>query len=579
MKRTLQMFALLIAVSIASWAVLENTSEANALSGGVTFGAFAKPINGQSNITAFENLERQLGTDLQLVRAFSQWDDNLGADHSLHRWVKNNDKDLVVSVKAQRENGDVVSWRSIANANPGSRIYGEMQDLADGARRHGDPITVVFHHEPEAGPNTKFGDSDDFVAAFRKVVEVFEDENADNVQFGWVMTNWSFTLNEINPSDRRAADKWYPGDDAVDFIGADPYNWTECRDGAPEWRSLEDNIQSLMTFSDQHPDKPLILAEFGSDDDGRKGEFIDGARELLKQGKYRDRFAAVMWFHSDGTAHGHPDCTWWIDSSQNSLNAGRRLAQDSFFQVPLVQTRGQSLSSQPVNPPTTTTPPQAPPATAAPRTTTTTAAPRTTTTTAPPPTTTTAAPRTTTTTAAPRTTTTTAPPPTTTTAPPPQAPKAAGPVAAKDGEVLCDGREVTIMGTNGPDVIVGTNGRDVIHGLGGADIIHGLDGDDVICGGAGKDTIRAGAGADVVLGNRGKDKLHGDDGPDKVFGGKGKDRINGRQGADQLEGGIGDDRILGGINTDGLLGGSGTDTCDGGRGIDDRVTCETTRVR
>ena len=574
MKRTLHMVALLIVVSIASWAILENTTEANALSGGVTFGAFAKPINGQTNITALENLEDELGTRIQLVRAFSKWDDNIGADHSLHRWAKNGDRDIVVSVKAERSNGAVVSWRSIANAQPGSQIYREMQDLTDGVRRHGDPMTIVFHHEPEAGPNTKFGDADDFVAAFRKLVQVFEDENVTNVQFGWVMTNWSFTLNEINPSDRRAADKWYPGDDAVDFIGADPYNWTECRAGAPEWRSLEDNIESLMTFSDQHPDKPLILAEFGSDDDGRKGEFIDGARELLKSGKHRDRFAAVMWFHSDGTAHGHPGCTWWLDSSQDSLNAGRRLAQDPFFQVPLVQTRGQSLQSAPAptNPPTTATPPPAAPATAAPRTT---AAPQTT---AAPETT--AAPRTT---AAPETTaapqTTAAPPQAAAPAASPNEPeKVAGPVASKgDSRILCGGREVTIFGTDGNDTILGTDGPDVIHGLAGADIIRGLSGNDIICGGAGKDTIRGGAGRDLLLGNRGKDTLHGDDSADTLRGGKGNDRIYGRQGTDKLYGGKGNDSIFGGTNSDTLTGGAGNDNCNAGRGLTDSVDCEQVR--
>jgi Ca2+-binding RTX toxin-like protein len=82
-------------------------------------------------------------------------------------------------------------------------------------------------------------------------------------------------------------------------------------------------------------------------------------------------------------------------------------------------------------------------------------------------------------------------------------------------ETTCNGRPVTIMGTDGDDVLVGVLGDDVIHGQGGNDIIigggnyslFGLAGLDTICGGDGDDLIYSplannyidgGAGTDVV---------------------------------------------------------------------------------
>ena len=89
-------------------------------------------------------------------------------------------------------------------------------------------MIVTFHHEPEAGPNTAYGNNEDFKAAFRKFVEVFRAEGATNVSFAWTMTHWAFEVGDSRPSDRRRAAIWYPGDDVVDFIAGDPYNWNNC---------------------------------------------------------------------------------------------------------------------------------------------------------------------------------------------------------------------------------------------------------------------------------------------------------------------------------------------------------------
>lgn len=52
---------------------------------------------------------------------------------------------------------------------------------------------------------------------------VGRDRGVDNVEFVWIMTDWSF---HVPPTDRRHASHWYPGDDVVDHIAADAYNWS-----------------------------------------------------------------------------------------------------------------------------------------------------------------------------------------------------------------------------------------------------------------------------------------------------------------------------------------------------------------
>lgn len=176
------------------------------------------------------------------------------------------------------------------------------------------------------------------------------------------------------------------------------------------------------------------------------------------------------------------------------------------------------------------------------------------------------------------------------------------------GWAQCDGREATLVGTDGPDVIVGTDGDDVILGLGGDDRIEGGEGNDAICGGGGDDTLIGGAGDDSLLGGNGADTvsyassraavqvdlairaaagegadfvkaenvigsdfddlLKGSSEPNTIVGGIGDDTIKGRAGKDLLSGGRGADTVEGGSGADTIFGDAGSDELSGQKGGD-----------
>jgi hypothetical protein len=91
-------------------------------------------------------------------------------------------------------------------------------------------------------------------------------------------------------------------------------------------------------------------------------------------------------------------------------------------------------------------------------------------------------------------------------------------------QVLCAGKLVNRVGTEGNDALTGTPGPDGILGLGGKDKILGLAGKDNLCGGPGKDKLKGGKGKDKLLGQAGRDTLIGGKGRDILKGGKGKDK-------------------------------------------------------
>lgn len=303
-----------------------SVADAQANEDGVLFGSFAAPTGNQSQIEAYQELESQLGSKLGVIRTFSQWEDNL--DNQLNNWVIDGDRQLFLSVKPLRRNGTHIPWRSIANAQPGSQIHNEMVELARDARNLGPGVWITFHHEPEARDRVSFGEDDDFIAAWRAFHRVFEQQGVD-AEWVWTMTSWSF---EVDTADRRSAGKWYPGDAYVDFLGADPYNWNQCRNERETWRELESIITPFIEFGNQHPDKQLILPEWGSAEGGAgaKAGWLDRAADFLQRPDIADRFAAAVYFHTEH--EGTPRCNWWLDSSSSSLNAARRIAQDPNFQ-------------------------------------------------------------------------------------------------------------------------------------------------------------------------------------------------------------------------------------------------------
>jgi hypothetical protein len=213
------------------------------------FGAYAMPRNGQTAATAVTALESSLGRQLGAVREYDLWNSTF-PDSTTRAW-RDAGRTLVLSVKAKRLNGATVTWRSIADAAPGSTLYGEITRWADNVEAFGAPLYFTFHHEPEASTNLANGTATDFKDAWRKVVTVFRERGVSNATYLWTMTDYSFWVK-----DRREASLWYPGDAYVDALGADAYNWYDCRPGiVNRWKSLQEIIEPFRQFGLAHPDK------------------------------------------------------------------------------------------------------------------------------------------------------------------------------------------------------------------------------------------------------------------------------------------------------------------------------------
>jgi Glycosyl hydrolase family 26 len=155
------------------------------------------------------------------------------------------------------------------------------------------PIMVRWGHEFNGnwypwGIANNNADPSLYVQAYRHVHDLVEAAGARNVQWVWAFNNGSSPDEPYN--DPAAA---YPGDDYVDWVGIDGYNWGF----GPSWDPAGDHWASFdETFATAYakaraiaPQRPVMLGEFASTEDGGdKAQWLADMNAELRSGAYPD---------------------------------------------------------------------------------------------------------------------------------------------------------------------------------------------------------------------------------------------------------------------------------------------------
>lgn len=249
------------------------------------------------------SLEAALGRTLGVDRSYSQWDDvqpsaAVGRDIAAGRLP-------LLSIRPQLRSGTKLSWSSVADGSRDDTIRAQ----AKGLRSVAHPVLLAFHHEADL--QSGYGAAADFRAAFRHYVAVFRASGATKVAFAVVLAGATYGS---------AIDSWYPGDDVVDWLGADSYNFAACSPGRPAWRSFDKATSAFHRWGAARH-KPMLLAEWGSAEDvnqpGRKAEWINDAARIMSAWP---ELKVASYFDQAGS------CNWRLDSSASSWQAFKDFA-------------------------------------------------------------------------------------------------------------------------------------------------------------------------------------------------------------------------------------------------------------
>lgn len=189
------------------------------------------------------------------------------------------------------------SWASLADGGGRSEQDTDLRQVVGRLEKLPVPVILIFHHEPEddaCGNGSAAGTPDQFRRAYRQFASTVRSQDARdgraNVSTGWVLMNQTYIAardgdrapftgcrgwrpnNTSTKNPLRNPENWYPGDDAVDWLGADVY--THGTD-----KPLREAVEPFTSWADagcptHHPDrdwtcgraratKPLALAEMG----------------------------------------------------------------------------------------------------------------------------------------------------------------------------------------------------------------------------------------------------------------------------------------------------------------------------
>jgi hypothetical protein len=260
-----------------------------------------------------ESMAAKTGRSLDVNHSYYRWDDRVPSAEDRADVAAG--RTPLISFKPATKGGQVLRWADVASG----RYDARLREVAQGLKSLGKPVFFSFHHEPEN--DQAFGTPAEYRAAWRHVAEILRQEGATNVVKTYVTMGWKPELSEA----------YYPGNDVVDWVAGDPYNWAYSKShfDAP-WRSFEAAAGKFYAWA-KGKGKPIMIAETGCVEDprdpGRKAQWIREMGETLKH-KWPE-IKAVCYFnnnHDDGRGING----WHIESPQ-ALAAMRELAQDPYF--------------------------------------------------------------------------------------------------------------------------------------------------------------------------------------------------------------------------------------------------------
>jgi hypothetical protein len=208
-------------------------------------------------------------------------------------------------------------WHPLLADIAAGREDDRLRDWAADARRFRKPVLIRFAHEmngdwyPWCERKDRKQRASDYVTAWRRIREVFRAARATNVQFVW--------SPNFEPAER--IERFYPGDEWVDWIGMDLYNQSA-------WpREPGGMIDPLLKFAEGRG-KPVLLAEVGcaegftatqADIESRawagKSLWIDRLFEVVAN---RPAIRGLVWFDV------RKEADWRINSSPEALASFRR---------------------------------------------------------------------------------------------------------------------------------------------------------------------------------------------------------------------------------------------------------------
>jgi beta-mannanase len=261
----------------------------------------------------FRMMENKIGRKYDIIQHYHPWGQYFPTKDE--RALQRNGRILMIGWESERL-APIAQGRydGLIRARARSmKSLGRMVFLRWGYEMNGDWKTW-------GGPNNMPNGPSKFRRAWRRMHDIFQSVGASNVV--WV---WAPNFESVPNAGWNNFRNYYPGDDYVDWVGIDGFNWGTSRSWS-HWTRFRRIVHDV--YHAYHNRKPIMIAETASvERGGSKAKWIRNARNVIK-----NRFPAIAAFmYFNGADIGYDDVNWAATSSQSALRAYRAMSRDPYY--------------------------------------------------------------------------------------------------------------------------------------------------------------------------------------------------------------------------------------------------------
>ena len=268
-------------------------------------------VNGLENLSAFqERIEKKLAA----VLWYSHWQAPFPTEET-RKVLENHSLPLITWEP----------WITHPKGTLAAIAAGEcdqyIRSFLQAAKAIRSPLLLRFAHEMNGNwypwdglHNGERTGPDKYQQAWEHIYNIRKELRAENIKFVWCPNNCS-----LPKADWNNIAEYYPGDQYVDWIGMDGYNW-----GYGDWQSFDALFQNCYRSLTALTEKPLLIGEFAAaEGGGDKAAWITDA--FAKIERQYPRIKLFCWFNIN------KERDWRINSCAASESAFKNALQSNYF--------------------------------------------------------------------------------------------------------------------------------------------------------------------------------------------------------------------------------------------------------
>jgi hypothetical protein len=345
MKKLVSVILIVITVSLFAYACMDKKVEPEILDGnwqGCVIGMYPENGNvtlGGAELYEIDNFEKLIERKIGSVVWFPTWDD----EFPLETCKKLDSRGIVPHLTWE------LFWPSKDPNNTSQTgpngfegfndvLNGKYDDYIDrfarDAKTFNKPVLMRFLHEFNGNwyvwsgnkNGRENGGPEKVVAVWKYVVDRFKAVGADNVKWLWVPHGPS---TDLSTEPWNNVSNYWPGDEYVDWIGLDGYNFYPKDPWGNErpMRDFDNCFRDLYDSCAVLGNQPMMIAEFGTGEfqtkNFDKAAWITDAFNKIKN-EY-PRLKMFTWFNIN------KELDWRVNSSPEALEAFKNIMKDPYF--------------------------------------------------------------------------------------------------------------------------------------------------------------------------------------------------------------------------------------------------------